>query len=319
MRRRAKVKKGVNRILDFDYCMKKFMQRCYAKNLSENTLTAYEVFFRSLVRYLKAIDKLDDIRNITPSDIRGYFIESGKTMNGITQVGYYRRLNTFFNFLVLENLISSSPMRKVDKPKAAKRIIQTFNSGEVKKMLAAFDVNTFLGRRNYTLLSLLLSTGLRRSEFIQLDITDVDLQNDIIRVIGKGDKERIIPISKMLAVLLRRYMRERELYLQRYLDTPAFFITKQGKRITKGCANSVFRELRISNNLTGKRFSAHTWRHTFAKAFLLNGGDIFTLQELLGHEDIETTKIYVNLTDTEKAQQNARYNPLDNKKWEYFN
>lgn len=304
--------------MQFIYLKKKFMQRNYAKNLTENTLTAYEYFLKSLEKYLQSIGRLDSMEQVTAGDIRGYFVEASKTMKGITQEGYYRRLKTFFSFSFREGLLPRNPMDNVEKPKVPKRLIQSFNSSEVKKMLGAFDVNTFTGRRNHTLLSLLLSTGLRRSEFIQLDITDVDLQNDIIRVIGKGDKERLLPISKMLALLLRKYLKARAEFMKGRLDCPAFFVSKYGKRLSKNGVHSIFRTLRIEQQLTGKRFSAHIWRHTFAKAFLLNGGDVFTLQELLGHEDIETTKIYITLTDTEKAQQNARYNPLDNKKWEYF-
>ena len=88
--------------------------------------------------------------------------------------------------------------------------------------------------------------------------------------------------------------------------------------MSKGASNSVFRNMRLDLHLTGKRFSAHVWRHTFAKAFLLNGGDVFTLQELLGHAEVDTTKVYVNITDSEKQTQNRKYNPLDNTKWQYF-
>lgn len=304
--------------MEFLYCKKKFMQRCIAKNLTDNTLRVYEDFFQSIQKYLASIEKLNKFEDVTASDIRGYFIEARKTMQGITQVGYYRRLTTFYNFLVSDGILVDNIMKRVEKPKAGKRLIQSFNSREVHTMLNAYDVNTFIGRRNYTLLCLILATGLRRSEFLSLNIEDVHLQDDYIRIIGKGDKERIVPISKSLSITLRKYIKARAEYLRNRPDTNAFIISKYGKRLSKDGSNSIFRKLRIDYKLTGKRFSAHTWRHTFAKAFLLNGGDVFTLQELLGHEDVETTKIYVTLTDTEKAQQNARYNPLDNRKWEYY-
>lgn len=304
--------------MEFLYCKKKFMQRCIAKNLTDNTLRVYEDFFQSIQKYLASIKKLSTFEDVTASDIRGYFIEARKTMQGITQVGYYRRLTTFYNFLVSDGILADNIMKRVEKPKAGKRLIQSFSSREVHTMLNAYDVNTFIGRRNYTLLCLILATGLRRSEFLSLNIEDVHLQDDYIRIIGKGDKERIIPISKSLSITLRKYIKARAEYLRNRPDTNAFIISKYGKRLSKDGSNSIFRKLRIDYKLTGKRFSAHTWRHTFAKAFLLNGGDVFTLQELLGHEDVETTKIYVTLTDTEKAQQNARYNPLDNRKWEYY-
>lgn len=304
--------------IDFISAKKIFMQRCFAKNLTDDTIRVYEDFFHSVEKLLIKKNDITDIEQMTPQMLRQYFIDTSKTMAGITQQGYYRRLNTFFNFLVSENVLSYNPLTKVDKPKAGKRLIQSFDSAEVYKMLHCFDTATFAGCRNYTLLSLLLSTGLRRSEYLALNMQDVDLVNDFIRVIGKGDKERIVPISKALHIILRRYIKAREEHLQRLGDTPAFFVTRYGSRMKRETSNTIFRNMRKELKLTGKRFSAHTWRHTFAKAFLLNGGDVFTLQELLGHADVETTKIYVNLTDNEKRIQNGKYNPLDNSKWQYY-
>lgn len=304
--------------MEFLYFKKKFMQRCIAKNLTDNTIKGYEEFFRSLEKYIISIHKTKNYEDVTASDLRGYFIEAGKTMVGVTLVSYHRRMTTFYNFLVTDGLLNDNLMKRVERPKAGKRVIQSFTSSEVHKMINTYDVDCFIGRRNYTLLCLLLSTGLRRAEFLALNLEDIHLQDDFIRVIGKGDKERIIPISKALTQILRKYLKARKEFLKKYPDTNAFIISRYRRRLKKSGSNSIFRKLRIDNDLKGKRFSAHIWRHTFAKAFLLNGGDVFTLQELLGHEDVETTKQYVTLSDTDKALQNARYNPLDNKKWEYY-
>ena len=304
--------------MEFLYFKKKFMQRCIAKNLTDNTIKGYEEFFRSLEKYIISIHKTKNYEDVTASDLRGYFIEAGKTMVGVTLVSYHRRMTTFYNFLVTDGLLTDNLMKRVERPKAGKRVIQSFTSSEVHKMINTYDVDCFIGRRNYTLLCLLLSTGLRRAEFLALNLEDIHLQDDFIRVIGKGDKERIIPISKALTQILRKYLKARKEFLKTYPNTNAFIISRYRRRLKIAGSNSIFRKLRIDNNLKGKRFSAHIWRHTFAKAFLLNGGDVFTLQELLGHEDVETTKQYVTLSDTDKALQNARYNPLDNKKWEYY-
>lgn len=304
--------------MHFDYCRKIFMQRCFAMNLSVNTTNSYDVNLRTFRKFLADQKKLEDLRELQAEDLRAFFIVASETMNGETRQGVYRRLNTFFNFLVKDKKLLENPLSNVEKPKRSKRIIQSFNSSEVSKMLTAYDVDTFIGRRNYTILSLLLATGLRRSEYISLTMYDVDLANDFIRVIGKGDKERIIPIGKALSLILRKYVKARKEYLKGYADTPYFIISKYRKGLSKEGSNSIFSTLRKGLKLTGKRFSAHTWRHTFAKAFLLNGGDVFTLQELLGHEDVETTKVYVDLADNDKAIQNSKYNPLDNTKWQYY-
>lgn len=188
-------------------------------------------------------------------------------------------------------------------------------------MLNSFDTDTFIGLRNYTLLAFLLSTGVRRSEFIDLSLLDVDLKSDTIRIIGKGDKERLIPISRKLKLIIKRYLRVRAEYLTKDCKgatSTAFFISRYGERLRLSGSNSIFQKIKKGLDLKGKRFSAHIWRHTFAKSFLLNGGDVFTLQNLLGHTEIETTKVYINLDTSELRQQNDKFNPLDNTRWQYY-
>lgn len=181
-------------------------------NLSVNTTNSYEVTLRTFRKFLVDQKKLEDLRELQAEDLRAFFIVASETMNGETRQGVYRRLNTFFNFLVKDKKLIENPLSNVEKPKKSKRIIQSFNSSEVSKMLTAYDVNTFIGRRNYTILSLLLATGLRRSEYISLTMYDVDLSNDFIRVVGKGDKERIIPIGNALSLILRKYVKARREY-----------------------------------------------------------------------------------------------------------
>ena len=304
--------------MNFYECRKLFMQRCIAMNLTDSTLSSYEYFLNSLERLLKKEDCLDDIDRVDSAMLRRYFIMISETMNSITQIGYYRRLKTFFNFLYAEGIIANNPIKNVQKPKAAKRIIQSFDSFEVEKMLDAFEMDSYIGYRNYTIISLLLSTGLRRAEYLSLDLIDIDLRNGFIRVVGKGDKERMVPIGKTLMNILRKFLNKRADFLKGKPETMAVFVSKYGRRMSIGASNSVFRKLRIDLKLEGKRFSAHVWRHTFAKAFLLNGGDVFTLQELMGHADVETTKVYVDLTDSDKKQQNEKFNPLDNRRWRYY-
>lgn len=297
------------------------MLRCFALRLADTTINAYEEFFNSFEKFVKAENKLNSFEQVDTTALRRYLVLLSSTMCGVTVEGYYRKLKTLYNFLLKEGLISINPLNTIERPKVAKRKIQTFNSNEVYTMLNAYDVNTFIGLRNYTLLSFLLATGARRSEFVNLTVFDVDLQADIIRIIGKGDKERLIPISRKLKLILKRYLKARAEYLNhdcKHKTSTAFFISRYGDKLQLSAANSIFQALKKSLGLNGKRFSAHIWRHTFAKSFLLNGGDVFSLQELLGHADVETTKIYINLDTQELKQQNDKYNPLDNTKWQYY-
>ena len=307
--------------MEFNEVKKKFMLRCFALRLADTTITAYEEFFSSFEKFVKAENKLNSFEQVDTIALRRYLVLLSSTMCGVTVEGYYRKLKTLYNFLLNEGLIKSNPVNTIERPKVAKRKIQTFSSNEVYTMLNAYDVNTFIGLRNYTLLSFLLATGVRRSEFINLTIFDVDLQADIIRVIGKGDKERLIPIGKKLKLIIKRYLKARAEYLEqecKHKTSAAFFISRYGDKLQLSGANSIFQSLKKTLGLRGKRFSAHIWRHTFAKSFLLNGGDVFSLQELLGHADVDTTRIYINLNTQELKQQNDKYNPLDNTKWQYY-
>ena len=307
--------------MEFNEAKKKFMLRCFALRLADTTITAYEEFFSSFEKFVKAENKLNSFEQVDTISLRRYLVLLSSTMCSITVEGYYRKLKTLYNFLLKEGLIKSNPLNTIERPKVAKRKIQTFNSNEVYAMLNAYDVNTFIGLRNYTLLSFLLATGVRRSEFVNLTIFDVDLQADIIRVIGKGDKERLIPIGKKLKLIIKRYLKARAEYLEqecKHKTSAAFFISRYGDKLQLSGANSIFQSLKKTLGLRGKRFSAHIWRHTFAKSFLLNGGDVFSLQEILGHADVDTTRIYINLNTQELKQQNDKYNPLDNTKWQYY-
>lgn len=307
--------------MEFNEIKKRFMLRCFSMRLADTTIKAYEEFFSSFGKFLESENKLNDFESIDSVVLRRYLIKLSTTMNGNTIEGYYRKLKTLFKFLLKEKLLTENPLDYVERPRTPKRKIQTFSSEEVFKMLNAYDTNDFIGLRNYTLLSFLLSTGVRRSEFVNLTMFDVDLQADIIRIIGKGDKERLIPIGKKLKLLLKRYVSARNEYLKQECKNKtcnAFFISRYGEKLKLSGANSIFQTLKKNLGLSGKRYSAHIWRHTFAKSYLLNGGDLFTLQEMLGHADIETTKIYINLTKQEVKMQNEQFNPLDNTKWQYY-
>lgn len=182
--------------------------------LADTTIKAYEEFFSSFGKFLESENKSNDFESIDSVVLRRYLIKLSTTMNGNTIEGYYRKLKTLFKFLLKEKLLTENPLDYVERPRTPKRKIQTFSSEEVFKMLNAYDTNDFIGLRNYTLLSFLLSTGVRRSEFVNLTMFDVDLQADIIRIIGKGDKERLIPIGKKLKLLLKRYVSARNEYLK---------------------------------------------------------------------------------------------------------
>ena len=304
--------------------LKAFHRHCVGSNLAGSTLDNYR---RNLVPYLLFLSQehqINDITETTPEIILEYLgCLRKKNFSSITIADKYMVLKVFYNFLTEWEYLSKNPMEHLRKPKVPKQMARTFTTKEVLEILKSFDKTTFLGYRNYTIMCVLFSTGMRKTELIRLSVLDIHLQEGFLVVLhGKGDKTREIPIGASLRRILKKYIRDREEVLQEHGSfTPRFLITYYGTPLTHSGMDMIFSNLK--DHLKGlgipeKRLSAHTWRHTFAKTFLLNGGDLFTLQKILGHEDVSTTKIYVEYTNKELRVQNERYNPLDNNQWQYL-
>jgi len=166
----------------------------------------------------------------------------------------------------------------------------------------------------------LFGTGMRRSELLGLSVLDVHFDENLITVLGKGNKERSIPMSAYLKRVLKKYLVLRESLCKEQVATftPALIVNQKGDKLTVHGIDTVFRQLKENLQIPKGRLSPHTWRHTFAKSFLLNGGDVFSLQRILGHEDISTTQIYIEYTLSELKVQNDKFNPLDNSRWQYY-
>ena len=268
-----------------------------------------------MIKYLE--DKnFDELEKISEKELREFLVSLQEEMKTVSVHGYYRTLNAFFGLLYAENYLTYNPMKNVKPPKVASKAARTFTTEEIRKLLNCFDKTDFFGLRNYIIMIALFSTGIRKTELLQIKLQDINVTTDLIRIDGKGRKERLVPIGRTFRRSLLQYLRQREEYLEdercEYL-----FINRYKRRLRDSGLNEVFYKLRDELQITGERVSSHTWRHTFAKTFLLNGGDVFSLQKIMGHTDIATTRIYLNLNDTEMKQQHAKFNPLDNKDWLY--
>lgn len=296
-----------------------FYRDCLGRMLSERTIQNYSEYLKGFGMYLQRIGK-SNIEEITEADVLDYFAYKRKTCCEGTIKHNFIAIRACFKCLVSRHIIHTNPLDGIPKPRVPKKVVQSFNREEVQAILNAFDKNTFAGVRNYTIMSILFSTGLRKGEMLKLNLSDVYLDIDSMKVNGKGNKERYVPISPVLHRIIFTYLKKRREYLKEKSlnDNGAFIISCTGCRFTKGGLGNVFFKLKQSKHQWANRVSAHTWRHTFAKFFLLNGGDLFSLQKILGHEDIESTRIYIELTKEEIRLQNDKYNPLDNTKWQYY-
>lgn len=269
-------------------------------NLQTTTLTTYQSRLSIFNDFLNQ-QNITDINNIQPDTIRLFLSEQTKRVNKATIKHYYITLCIFFKFMYQNNITDNNVMLLISKPKVPKRTLRVFSNNEIKLILNHFDKNEFIGYRNYTIMSVLFATGIRISELCNLNCFDIMFELDIINIIGKGDKQRHIPLSATLKKIMLKYFKLRNDYIdeKRLYQSKYFFITRVGKKLNRDNVEWLFIKIKNYYNISGDRFSAHTFRHTFDKTYLLNGGDIFSLQKILGHEKIETTRKYIDLNETE--------------------
>ncbi|NCB76781.1 MAG: hypothetical protein EOM42_06775 [Negativicutes bacterium] len=288
-----------------------------AENVTGRTIETYDEVLKKFLVYIveRNIYDIAEVKSDLIREFLGTF--KAKGLKGITVHRYFRVLRTFFLFLYRDDYIPNNPMKNIKPPKIEKKAMRTFTIEEINKLLNAFNKLEFFGMRNYVIMCMFFSTGIRKMELASLTLADLNIINDLIRIRnGKGQKERYIPIGKTLRRSLIQYLKMREEYVD---DDKCLWLfpSKTKEQITSSGLGVLFQKVKKELGMTGEKISAHTWRHTFAKNYLLNGGDVFSLQTILGHSNIETTRGYIALNQNELKTQMAKFNPLDNKDWLY--
>ncbi|MBC7345200.1 MAG: site-specific tyrosine recombinase XerD, partial [Clostridia bacterium] len=204
-------------------------------------------------------------------------------------------LKSFYQYLVQERVVSEDPTVDLESPRMGKRLPQVLSVEEVERLLRQPGTGKPHGIRDRAMLELLYATGLRVSELVSLNLEDIDLDGKCVRCLGKGGKERLVPMGEVAEKYVRLYLRRGRSRLVRFPGEKALFVNQQGKRLTRqGCWKIIkkyARQARISKVIT-----PHTLRHSFATHLLENGADLRSVQEMLGHADIATTQIYTHLT-----------------------
>ena len=291
----------------FDTLLEAFILRCKAKSLALGSLRWYKDTLRPFLAFLEGL-KITDARQITPTHIRSYL--DHLQVNKHSQGHVYRiftALGTFLGFLIKEGFIESNPVAQVEKPKNVKRLIQAFSMEQIRSLLAQFDPNCFPLLRTRTLVILLLDTGLRISEALGIKKDDVNFQAGTIRVLGKGGKERDVPFGITAKQSLMHY-------LMRIGDIPGqelFFLNRFGGGVNR---RTIQRQIQLYSEkagIKGVRPSPHTLRHTFATQYILNGGDAFSLQKILGHSTLDMVRVYVDMASSNVALQHKKFSPMD--------
>lgn len=293
--------------------IQKFYVRCKAKGVSENTILTYGYLFNQWMRY--CINKgITDIDDIDTDALRNYFVKLQQDgYSPATVQDVYRSLKALWHWWEQEDIVQYNPMTKVERPKHRQERGRVFTASEIDIMLDYWNKETFIGLRNYTIIAILLGTGLRKAELLQLRLDDIDADSRTMTVFGKGGKYRDVPISRKLWKIMSVYIKNRNEYVGK--SSGWLIVSRYGGRLTVGGVNKVFADLKRDTSIPTRKLSAHTLRRTYATAFLTNGGNLFVLQEILGHSDIATTRIYANFTSETRRQQQEEFSPLDNRRW----
>lgn len=280
------------------------------KGLCENTILSYQKDIEQFNKYLVNI-KDQSYQDIKTNNITN-FLSYLKKQN-ILSSSIARKLvaiKGIFKFLIMENIITNNPTETIESPKIGTKLPRYLTHLEVEKLLSQPDPKTVIGIRDKAMLETLYATGIRVSELISIDIRNVNLDVGFVRVLGKGAKERIIPIGKIAIRHLKEYIREPRIILIKSKSYYAniLFITIRGKIFTRQGFWKIIKHYAQRARLS-KDISPHILRHSFATHLLSNDADLRVVQELLGHADISTTQIYTHINKERMKEIHKRYHP----------
>lgn len=265
------------------------------RGLSKNTIDNYTFDIEKLCFFLA-----DKQINVTPIEIKDevlqqFVYEISKSVNARSQSRIISGLKSFFSYLIFEDYRTDNPMELIETPKIGRKLPDTLSLNEIDKLIAAIDLSKEEGHRNKAIIETLYSCGLRVSELVSLKISDLFFDEGFIKVTGKGNKQRFVPIAKSTQNLIELYQKSIRNHLQIYKkDEDTLFLNRRGKQLTRAMIFTIIKNLAIEINLQ-KNISPHTLRHSFATHLLENGADLRSIQMLLGHESITTTEVYVHV------------------------
>ncbi|WP_343626491.1 site-specific tyrosine recombinase XerD [Flavobacterium lindanitolerans] len=265
------------------------------RGLSQNTIDNYTFDIEKMVLYLSENQINESPVSVSDETIQQFIYEVSKTINPRSQARIISGLRSFFNYMIFEDYRNDNPMELVEIPKIGRKLPDTLSTDEIDKIIGAIELNTDQGERNRAMLETLYGCGLRVSELISLRISDLFFEEGFIKVKGKGDKQRFVPIGN----LTQKYIDIYKTTVRSHLDIQkghedTLFLNRRGKQLTRAMVFTIIKDLAVKINLK-KTISPHTFRHSFATHLLENGADLRSIQLMLGHESITTTEIYVHL------------------------
>lgn len=278
-----------NIILDYEFYLK------IERGLSENTLKNYSLDINGLADFILSKNIEENPKNCSKETLQEFIYQYSKSISANSQARRISAIKSFFNFLIFEKIRSDSPADLIEGPKLGRKLPVTLNLTEIEKILNGIELNQPHGHRNRAIIETLYGSGLRVSELVNLTLSNIFFKEDIIRVTGKGDKQRLVPLGNYSKKFIKIYMDEIRVFKKiKKEDNDVLFLNRNGRKITRAMIFTIIKESARKAGIK-KKISPHTFRHSFATHLLENGADLRSIQLLMGHESITTTEIYTHL------------------------
>jgi len=277
------------------------------RNLSFNTIKSYRSDLKKFEFYLSKTS-VKKLSFIGPEIVREFLYEQSKRVSVKTQGRIISTLKTFFNFLVLEKLINDSPIENIDYPKVDSKIPLVLSTDEIDKIISCAFSKKF-GLRNQTIIEIMYSCGLRVSEVTEMKISNIFFDESLIKILGKGNKERFIPLSRTAKKLLYNYITyNRKNFSQDKQSIDIVFLNNRGKKLTRVMVYNIINDAALEAKIN-KKISPHTLRHSFATHLIENGASIISIQKMMGHENVVTTEKYLHVNKKHLIETMIKFHP----------
>ena len=283
------------------------------RGLSMNSIESYEFDLIQFKNFIIENSINESPKKCSSSTVKRYLYKNFSNKKSRSQARSISALKSFFNYLLFEGEIHSSPLNDIESPKIENKLPEVLTEDEIKRLISSVNLDSEFGQRNKTIIEVLYGTGIRVSELIELKLSNIFFKESILKVTGKGNKERFVPLGKIALIEIKKYLNNRDKLKINSKFSDILFLNRYGRQLTRSMIFKVINDS-SKNAEIDKKISPHTLRHSYATHLLKNGADLRTIQLILGHESITTTEIYTHLDTFHLEDVLKKYHPRENKK-----
>ena len=279
------------------------------RGLSENSIQNYTLDVLALQHFLKNEKIEESPENCSLDTVQKFIYETAKILSPHTQARRLSGLRSFFDYLIFESYRTNNPTDLIEAPKLGRKLTDVLSLDEIERMLNQIDLGHPQGQRNRAIVETLYGSGIRVSELTNLSLSNLFFEEDMLRVSGKGNKQRLVPMGSVTKKYLELYIKASRIHLKiNPKDQDVVFLNRRGNRLTRQMIFTLIKQLAVKANIQ-KQVGPHTFRHSFATHLLENGADLRTIQILMGHESITTTEVYTHLDTQHLRSVVERFHP----------